>query len=39
MPVLHKYTEKSGYYILTAIGKKIIAFQLSNGVWTPMDVV
>lgn len=30
MPVLHKYTGKSGYYVLTSIQGNIITFQITN---------
>ena len=30
MPVLHKYTGKSGYYVLTSIQGSIITFQLTS---------
>ena len=29
MPVLHKYRDKNGYYILTSINKTIVTFQLT----------
>lgn len=31
MPVLHKYKDREGHYILTAINGKIITFQLSSN--------
>ena len=30
MPVLHKYTEKKGYYVLTSIKGNIITYQLTS---------
>lgn len=29
MPVLHKYAQKTGYYVLTSINKKMVTFQLT----------
>ena len=29
MPVLHKYRDKDGYYVLTSINKSMVTFQLT----------
>ncbi|OPY77020.1 MAG: hypothetical protein A4E65_02942 [Syntrophorhabdus sp. PtaU1.Bin153] len=37
MPVLYKYKDKNGFYILTSIAGKVVTFQLNNDGYKKLD--